>query len=580
MNNALLNGLSTNALNNSFPFLQNTDQKENGSGFAALLEKNLFSGLNSDDFAFKANESFADNRSNERCCFEQNSFGLTMSKKASDNQKVKSKENILQEQNKKLEDTERVEKKQEKKTNKSKKNETFDEKLEAVKKELIRLTGSEQEAEELIAGFSDQELVALNQIIENLDQKSLDALGENPELLTDIIKEEISSLPDSDQKQKLLATLDSQELGKLTAKLAEIASESKKQVEDVPKMTNEGSQQVHEVAEEGLQNKETNEVLSEKQNNSKTEFDSRKAASFKDTKHAKSLKNNNQNSEISQLKNSEESLRQEFAKINKTESTQSETTAQNPENSSEDNSEPVLTSNKNAFKVPVKEAQAEQMGAQAAVKKFVETLMNNKTAGSAKEGSFTYSPQTKQGNGSSNFQNNSGSGFSNGFSSNYGANGNSIAGNKPAASPNNSVFLSQLIEKAEMLKTNDGKKILTMKLDPKELGKMEMELTSRDGNLTARISAESELAKIKLEQLSQQIKEHLNEQGINLKEITVDISSQNPDERNRQQLSDSKNKSSRIGKFSKSVGEQIIKTNVLPNLRSVALNIQSVDLTV
>ncbi|MDN5278479.1 MAG: Flagellar hook-length control protein FliK, partial [Clostridiales bacterium] len=180
----------------------------------------------------------------------------------------------------------------------------------------------------------------------------------------------------------------------------------------------------------------------------------------------------------------------------------------------------------------------------------------------------------------SNFQSNAGNGFSNGFSSNHGTMNSSIAGSRQAATPSNSVFLSQLLEKAEMIKTTEGKKVLSLELDPKELGKMEMELTSKDGTVTAKISAENELAKLKLEELSQQIKEQLNSQGINLTEITVDISSRQPDERNKNQMSDGKNKSNRTESLNATDNEQIISKNILPNLRKVALNIQSVDLTV
>jgi hypothetical protein len=45
-------------------------------------------------------------------------------------------------------------------------------------------------------------------------------------------------------------------------------------------------------------------------------------------------------------------------------------------------------------------------------------------------------------------------------------------------------------------------------------------------------------------------------------------------------MSDRKNKSGRTEKVGANSDEQIIRKNILPNLRKVALNIQSVDLTV
>ncbi len=161
-------------------------------------------------------------------------------------------------------------------------------------------------------------------------------------------------------------------------------------------------------------------------------------------------------------------------------------------------------------------------------------------------------------------------------SQNYG-NGATV---RQTPTPVSSTFLSQLLEKAEMFKTSDGKKVLSLEMDPKELGKMEMELTSKDGTVTAKISAESDLAKARLEELAPQIKEHLSSQGINLAEITVDISSQHPDERNNKQMTDRKNKSSRAEKISSGNSEQVIRQNILPNLRKIALKIQSVDVMV
>jgi len=141
-------------------------------------------------------------------------------------------------------------------------------------------------------------------------------------------------------------------------------------------------------------------------------------------------------------------------------------------------------------------------------------------------------------------------------------------------------IFSQMLEKAEYLKTENGSKILNMELDPGELGKLEMELTSRDGTVSARISAESALAKARLEELAPQIKEQLLNQGVNLTEITVDISSRNPDESNRNQMYGRKNRSGRIQAGGNDTAEAIIRKNVLPNLRRAALNIKAVDLTV
>lgn len=212
------------------------------------------------------------------------------------------------------------------------------------------------------------------------------------------------------------------------------------------------------------------------------------------------------------------------------------------------------------------------------------TALNEKTSNNApkkEEASFTAASEglrrnTQASGGSGN------SGMSNGFSFQSGAStsaSQTLKQNAAAAAPN--MAFADLLEKAEFVKTRDGGKVLNIELDPEALGKVEMELTSKDGNVTARISAESALAKAKLDELAPQIKEQLINQGVNLSEITVDISSRNPDEGNRNQMSGGKNKSGRVG-ASKNKGDAdtIIRKNVLPNLRRAALNIKAVDLTV
>ena len=140
---------------------------------------------------------------------------------------------------------------------------------------------------------------------------------------------------------------------------------------------------------------------------------------------------------------------------------------------------------------------------------------------------------------------------------------------------------SELLTKAEMIKTKDGAKVMNIEVDQEGMGKLELELISKDGEVTARLSAESDMAKIKLEEIAPQIKENLQEKGVNLTQISVDVSSKNADDnRNEYQSFGKKNKSARLDRVGNRSTNEIIRENILPNLRRQALNIQSVDITV
>lgn len=153
---------------------------------------------------------------------------------------------------------------------------------------------------------------------------------------------------------------------------------------------------------------------------------------------------------------------------------------------------------------------------------------------------------------------------------------------KVAQSPNApATNFSELLTKAEMVKTKDGAKVLNVEVEQEGMGKLEVELTSKDGIVTAKLSAESDMAKIKLEELAPKIKESLQEQGVNLTEISVDVSSKDADKNGSEyQNSGKKNKSNRLGGIGKKATSENIKQRIIPNLRRAALNIQSVDLTV
>ncbi|NLI75859.1 MAG: flagellar hook-length control protein FliK [Candidatus Riflebacteria bacterium] len=146
------------------------------------------------------------------------------------------------------------------------------------------------------------------------------------------------------------------------------------------------------------------------------------------------------------------------------------------------------------------------------------------------------------------------------------------------ADPIRGALFSQIVEKAEMFKVGAEKKVLTVQLSPESLGKLNVELTSKDGAVTARISTEHAMVREKLEQIVPQIKETLAAQGINLHEVTVDISHQHPDGRNEEAFRGHGGTFRSVSSGSADASGPV--QDVRPALRRLALNIRMVDLTV
>jgi flagellar hook-length control protein FliK len=434
-----------------------------------------------------------------------------------------------------------------------------------------------------------------------LEPSELEAISENPELLIAQISEAIEQIDNPDLKNELAKIVESEEFVEFVGNLAQAARQNNelnsaknqqpqelvKPAETLKSAEAANPKRMPSHRENNSTNKNEEAVEEVEQNQPKTTETAKEETEHSEERSSKHLRSDRQktiDSKAEPAKVSAEStevtpketLRQEFQKTVTREVPVNER-AQNLENS-----EGQSPGNEKAEAILHKQINANTSAnvlPEEVSKRFISLLTAKESNSQSK--SFTYSnygPVNQKETKANTSQNNANSGFGNGFSSNSGT--STAHATRQAPSANNNVFLSQLLEKAEMLKFSDGKKVLSLEMDPKELGKMEMELTSKDGTVTAKISAESELARIKLEELAPQIKEQLSNQGINLAEITVDISSQNPDERNNKQMSDRKNKSGRTEKVGANSDEQIIRKNILPNLRKVALNIQSVDLTV
>lgn len=152
--------------------------------------------------------------------------------------------------------------------------------------------------------------------------------------------------------------------------------------------------------------------------------------------------------------------------------------------------------------------------------------------------------------------------------------------------PVRSTLFSQIVEKAEFFKGPQQIKVMTLQLKPEALGKLEMQLATKDGVVTARISAESAAVKDKIEQLVPQIREHLSQQGVNILQISVDVSRKDSDGNERGMadsdrrpgLRISSNRSSRVSGVEE--GDSSSSLIINPEIRKMALHIKAVDVTV
>ena len=448
---------------------------------------------------------------------------------------------------------------------------------------------------------------SLIQALQETPAGELEAIIENPEEFVASLEEMLSDNDVELNLEKLQAILQDSEASEAFAQLAQelinqdqqsmpqvmpenmetlAVNESENESKSVSNREKETDESIEQTAEaKTITEKEAAQQNAgfEAQSEQDTQTDNgEKAKEAKSTqKNQDSVKaeaiEGNQSEQANENSVEEKSLRQEFAESHDTEaSIEESSTDQMSEMESDNVDQP------SGFKVETANSEIQTTDVAEAVKKRFFSLLqqkdNSKNLNSHVTGKeAVYNSKAETGNKSM-FQNQqNGSGFSNNFSDMKGlSQSNAAKGNNPAANLN----FAEILEKAELLKTTDGKKILNLELDQKEIGKMEMELTSKDGTVSAKISAEDALVKARLEELAPQIKEQLNEQGINLSEITVDISFKQPDERNKSQMFEGNHKSNRSSKNSIGSDENIIKKNVLPHIRRAALNIQAVDLTV
>lgn len=597
--------------------LENNSATKIGSGFLDMLSNHLEFGLSTIDITSKNDFKPGDMRSNSQAGFNT-SFKpdapwekpVIAQKRASESSYSKSNkpENSHVKPNKETKKTDVAENR---KPTSEKNHEAENSQKTDKNNDLVNAITANPE----IASFfelNSEDLQKLTETLSELDDSTLEFISENSEEIAQQLELMIQQLENIELNEETVRLIESGEFKQFLSELSALVREANQTDDNVETLTEseltENNIQAKNPtsAKKGRANtevtainkqpdaktsKENEEAVKEPQNPANAPEDSdlqdaktsTRDGSQKTEKNHKHVKEATETKTIIDAKENSipvESLRQTHSKNQTTEQSVDFSGLEgkiSDENSSNPNENPRPTVN-----LENQQSQNSHQLVQEISKQLFKAVFGKSETNSIKNQSFTYGPVANEGSKSNTSANNNSAqnGTGNGFSSSNSAPLYSGNIGKQTTQASNSVFLSQLIEKAEMLKTSDGKKILNMELDPKELGKMEMELTSKDGTLTAKISAENELARIRLEELAQQIKEQLNSQGINLSEITVDISSRQPDERSNQQLSGGKYKSGRTGSTNANSDEKIIRENILPNLRKMALNIQSVDLTV
>ena len=447
--------------------------------------------------------------------------------------------------------------------------------------------------EELKVTETDSDLI--EKVTEGLSEEQKMLLTENPENFDENLKKLAEEMPDSDMKEALLAIVDNEELTEsLKATLVQVPEQI-----TVSATANEEAALDQEI---NVLNKkstvETKTKPEQAKENNETEGDDANVAIEGETEQSNvaELKAGHEKNksadkeEKPELNNeviSKESIRKEFERIHKTDEVaeQVNLTAEPSEAGSID--EIILNDLFGGESLSENVSPELSKAAQNLAAKFFGIFADEKSPDQGKKdlsqafgnGMGKHADNAgsiKSGSASSGGMNNGFSFHSQNASSEYA--GYSKTGQTAATSYTN---FTEMLQKAEMVKTRDGAKILSIEVEQNEMGKLEMELKSKDGVVTARLMAESESVKAELEKLTPQIREELLNRGVNLEVINVDVSSNNPDKR---QASESESVS-RKSKLSVSKAgddfEELLAgssaIDVLANLRREALNIQYVD---
>ncbi|EKD83847.1 MAG: hypothetical protein ACD_39C00410G0001, partial [uncultured bacterium] len=358
--------------------------------------------------------------------------------------------------------------------------------------------------EELLGAFSPEEKAALIQALQQLSPEDLKIMTESSDEFCQKLADLVNGMPDSAEKDELLAMVESPEFLQMLQALADLQNSATQATSALPidpailqgsadteqetetetaandEATLPNMAQLTDVQEivngsaaasSGMQNQASADVDQEASEH-------KKATENTDEKNVETL----QEAVSTEPQNSEESLREEFKRLN-----QPVDEASSDNQLTETAEEPTLTNKSGNQTASAQPATPEQVKAavEEAAKKFFTLFTEKASAGDRTATAETYSPEAIKRHSS--MGNNSAGNEGNGFSSNTGTPASSMSAARPATpAPAANQIFSQMLEKAEFLKTQNGSKVLSMELDPGELGKLEMELTSRDGTVSAR----------------------------------------------------------------------------------------------
>jgi len=475
--------------------------------------------------------------------------------------------------------------------------ETKTTKTESENKESVQNKKNNVENENQIDGELTNETVLevlLNEE-EGLSEEQKLLLTKDPENFDENLKKLAEEMPDSDMKEALLAIVDNEELTEsLKATLVQVpeqitvsatANEEAALDQEINVLNKKSTVETKTKPEQAKENNETEGDDANVTIEGETEQSN--VAELKAGHEKNKSADKEEKPELNNEVISKESIRKEFERIHKTDEVaeQANLTAETSEAGSIDES--MLNDLFGGESLSENVSPELTKAAQNLAAKFFGIFADEKSPDQGKK-----DLSQAFGNGMGKHADNAGSiksgsasngGMNNGFSfhsqnasSEYA--GYSKTGQTAATSYTN---FTEMLQKAEMVKTRDGAKILSIEVEQNEMGKLEMELKSKDGVVTARLMAESESVKAELEKLTPQIREELQSRGVNLEAINVDVSSNNPDKR---QASESESVS-RKSKLSVSKAgddfEELLAgssaIDVLANLRREALNIQYVD---
>ncbi|NLV94905.1 MAG: flagellar hook-length control protein FliK [Candidatus Riflebacteria bacterium] len=436
--------------------------------------------------------------------------------------------------------------------------------------------------------------VLLNEA-EGLSEEQKLLLTKDPENFDENLKKLAEEMPDSEMKEALLAIIDNEALTEsLKATLVQVpeqitvsatANEEAALDQEINVLNKKSTVETKTKPEHAIENNETEGDDANVAIEGETEQSN--VAELKAGHEKNKSADKEEKPELNNEVISKESIRKEFERIHKTDEVaeQANLTAEPSEAGSIDES--ILNDLFGGESLSENVSPELTKAAQNLAAKFFGIFADEKSPDQGKK-----DLSQAFGNGMGKHADNAGSiksgsasngGMNNGFSfhsqnasSEYA--GYSKTGQTAATSYTN---FTEMLQKAEMVKTRDGAKILSIEVEQNEMGKLEMELKSKDGVVTARLMAESESVKAELEKLTPQIREELLNRGVNLEVINVDVSSNNPDKR---QASESESVS-RKSKLSVSKAgddfEELLAgssaIDVLANLRREALNIQYVD---